>query len=202
MACVLHLPHRPTIFSLSILLFFLRNKPSLLCLLRLTSGDSHLFFSTLREHQRTFFPAVFATFSSVSLTFHLSPCLCRATLLPSVHRLFLAASLNISIWPCQLHFHLHFLHPPTPPTSPAITNHIYLCQGCGWRSTVCVLRSLCATVTTLFHPWAPPEIYGKNRHGRFSMNTARMFQRWTGKFSLFDLWGRDCLHTSAEDKHI
>lgn len=124
MACVLHLPHRPTIFSLSILLFFLRNKPSLLCLLRLTSGDSHLFFSTLREHQRTFFPAVFATFSSVSLTFHLSPCLCRATLLPSVHRLFLAASLNISIWPCQLHFHLHFLQPP-PHLQPSPIIFIY-----------------------------------------------------------------------------
>lgn len=169
MACVVHLPHRPTIFSLSILLFFLWNKPSLLCLLRLTSGDSHLFFSTLREHQRTFFSGGFCHFL-LSLS-DLSPV--------SVSVPCYSASLRPPALPGCLFKHLHLALstslPPSfssaPPTSPAITNHIYLCQGCGWRSTVCVLRSLCATVTTLFHPWAPPEIYGKNRHGRFSMNS-------------------------------
>lgn len=62
---------------------------------------------------------------------------------------------KVSIWPCQLHFHLHFLHPP-------VANLIYLCQGCGWRCTVSVLRSLCATPVVLkfffwviFHPCFP-----------------------------------------------
>lgn len=115
MACVLHLPHRPTIFSLSILLFFLWNKPSLLCLLRLTSGDSHLFFSTLREHQRTFFSSGFCHFL-LSLS-DLSPV--------SVSVPCYSASLRPPALPGCLFKHLHLaLSTSLPPSFSSAPPHI------------------------------------------------------------------------------
>ncbi len=78
--------------------------------------------------------------SSASLTFPPAPvallCSCAASLYPPSSSL----SSNISIWPCQLHFHLHFLHPlrPRPPpilfiyakvaadAAPSLSSEVYV----------------------------------------------------------------------------
>lgn len=70
--------------------------------------------------KRTLFGAQPPPPSSASVTFSPAPvallCSCAASLHPPSSSL----SLNISIWPCQLHFHLHFLHPLRPHPSPIL----------------------------------------------------------------------------------
>lgn len=118
------LPHTYRPLSIFLSLVFLWKKSSLLHLHSLILIH-HWFFFTQNElflTQKLCAQLFFKILHFLFRLYNLSPCLCSFVVLlyyfspPSLPSL----SLNNSIWPCQLHFHLHFLHPLHCHPSPIL----------------------------------------------------------------------------------